>query len=191
MRLLLALGGLVCAAAVSLAGQPCYTRPIYYQEQVKQIIQKVFVAETVLVPVPVPAALLVNLAAPSPLPPVTIAPQALVEAQGSNAALLQRLQTLEAKLDQLLSQPQMLKTADALPARPTLQQVAGVFSANCAQCHTGKNARAEVRLFDDQGNYGPNLPMAPIMAAVRSGRMPKGPNPMPEEHKTLLEAFAR
>ncbi len=186
MRLLLVLSSLLLCAAGSWA-----THPIYYQVPVyaQPVQQKVYIAQSVLVPVLVPSALLVNLAPIVAPPPVTVAPQALLEAQGTNAAMLSRMEALERKLDLLLNQP--MAKVEAIQDRPSLQQVAGVLKQHCMQCHAGANARAEVRLFNDQGAYDPNLPMAAIIAAIRTNRMPKGPNKIPPEQKNLLEAWLK
>lgn len=176
------------APGILWAGHPIPYRPVVTYPV--SVIQKFYVAETVLVPVVVPSVLLMNLSSALLPPPVTIAPQALLEAQGTNGAMLQRMEALERKLDLLLQQP-MTQAAPAASARPTIQQVAGTLKMHCAQCHSGANSRAEVQLFNDQGAYQPNVPPAVILAAVRGDRMPKGPNKLPREQKDLIEVWVK
>jgi mono/diheme cytochrome c family protein len=194
---LLALFVLLAAASLATATDPYRYRQSYSYPST--YYQKVYVAESVLVPVVVPSALLVNLSPTASPPPVTIAPAALTEAQGQTAAVLARMEAMERKLDQLLA-PQMPRADQAVPAgalalqapsRPTLAEAAAVAKMACAQCHTGPSARAGVRLFNDKGEYEPNLPPAAIAAAVRNDRMPMGPAKLSPEHKALLAAFAR
>ena len=189
MRLLSLVVLLLFAGGLS-AGYPVSYRPTYsYPETV---YKTVYVAESVLVPVVVPSALLVNLAPATVPPPVTIAPQALVDAQNVNTAMLQRMEALERKLDQLLT-PQMPRAdaAAVVPAKPTIAQAAGVLKQHCAQCHTGDQARGDVRLFDASGAYHPAVPASVILAAVRGDRMPKGPVKLSAQEKALLEAWAK
>ncbi len=152
--------------------------------------QKVYYAESVLVPVVVPSTLLINLTSAVPPPPVTIAPQALLEAQNANTAVLSRMEVLERKLDLLLGQQggTMLRAEDT---RPALAQVASLTKMMCAQCHSGTAARGGVVLFNNQGAYQPNIPPSVIVAAVRDDRMPRSPNKLSIEQKALLEAWIK
>lgn len=172
-------------SAVAQAGSPVRYRTYYPAVQ-----QKVYIAESVLVPVIVPSTLLINLATQAMPPPVTIAPQLFLEAQQHQGLTLSRLEALERKLDQLLGQ-QGVSAAPVVPAKPTLVQAASVLRANCAQCHTGSAGRGEISLFNDQGEYRPNVPPSVIMAAIRSDRMPQGPNKLAPEHRALLEAWSK
>ncbi len=180
---------LLFSGSLVLAGGPVYRQSVY--QQPVSIYQKIYVAESILVPVVVPSALLVNFSQIVAPPPVTIAPQALVEAQGQNQLMLQRMEALEKKLDLLLNQSTMPRADTVVAPRPTIQQVAGVFKQHCAQCHSGQNSRAGVVLFNEQGAYGPNVPPAVLLAAVRSDRMPKTPGKLPVEEKRLLEEWVK
>lgn len=190
MRWFALLAVVLFSGSLVLAGGPVYRQPVY--QQPAPIYQKVYIAESVLVPVIVPSALLVNFSQVVAPPPVTIAPQALVEAQGQNQLMLQRMEVLEKKLDLLLNQGVMPRADAAIVApRPTIQQVAGVFKQHCAQCHSGQSSRAGVVLFNEQGAYGPNVPPAVLLAAVRGDRMPKTPAKLLAEEKRLLEEWVK
>jgi cytochrome c5 len=75
---------------------------------------------------------------------------------------------------QLPPEPQPLPGASA-----DLGAVVSLLSARCAQCHSGANARDGITLFNDRGEWQPNVAPGEVLASVRPrggkpAKMPKG-----------------
>lgn len=158
--------------------------------------------ETVIVPVVVPNTVYLNLSAPEYPATATVSPSAFDRAEEASNAIAKRLDELDAKISRLTA-PAAAPARSAPPKLKlkvnvetvTLAQVAGIFNQHCASCHTGSKAEEStgVRIFNDNGEYDPSVPVATLIAAATRERnpMPKGPNKVPSAQQRILKLWNR
>lgn len=76
-----------------------------------------------------------------------------------------------------------------------LGAVVALAQAKCAQCHSGANARDGVVLFNDRGEWQPNVAPGEVLASVRPrggkpAKMPRGPVKLSDAEVALVERWA-
>ncbi len=195
----------------------CYSgpRPGFTYSQEKKDYVKVFVSETVFVPVPLPVQLLVNIAPPEVLPPVTYSPGALAKARDEGQDRLANLEAAIARMEALLAGrtegaqdldlppiPASARGADKGVDKdgkttPPAQSIAvgsvpAMLKRSCAQCHSGTSARGDFVLFDARGNFSlPPEDRGQVYTAVKGDRMPKGPSKLTQPEKDAVKAWSQ
>jgi hypothetical protein len=160
-------------------------------------------------PMPSPLPVTAPCQAGCPVAPVA-PPPSVVPSGGAGVApgSDDRLARVEALLVKL-AERQLAVPADAAPVAREAPAAAPVapappgppaYDANaalalndlraCAQCHTGPDSRGGVTLFNAEGQWAPEVSQAEIYRAVKSGRMPRGPQKFTEAQVERLRQWA-
>ena len=85
----------------------------------------------------------------------------------------------------------------AEPATPSPQfltayhQAAAVAATHCMRCHTGAGSDGDIRLFNDNGLFDPNVSFQTLARVVESERMPKSNPKCSAPEKAVFQQLAQ